>query len=69
MRLLALRPEPDASETALRLRRLGHTVRVEPMLTVEFRPEPADLPEPAAILFTSRNAVRALDRWPRTAAW
>jgi uroporphyrinogen-III synthase len=69
LRLLVLRPEPDASETASRLRALGHKVLVEPMLTVDFRPEPADLPEPAGILFTSRNAVRAIDRWPRTAAW
>ena len=64
-----LRPEPDASDTAGRLRALGHSVLVAPMLTVEFRPEPADLPEPAAILLTSRNAVRALDGWPRAAGW
>lgn len=69
MRLLVLRPEPEASDTAARLRGLGHSVRVEPMLTVEFHPEPAALPEPAAILLTSRNAVRALDRWPRAPAW
>ena len=64
-----LRPEPDASETAARLRGLGHSVLVEPMLTVEFGPEPAGLPEPAAILFTSRNAVRALGRWRQAADW
>lgn len=69
MRLLVLRPEPDASETAARLRALGHSVLVEPMLTVEFRPEPAGLPKPAAILFTSRNAVRALGRWRQAADW
>jgi uroporphyrinogen-III synthase len=69
LRLLVLRPEPDASETAARLRALGHSVLIAPMLNVEFRPEPAGLPEPAAILFTSRNAVRALDRWRQAAGW
>jgi len=64
-----LRPEPDASETAARLRALGHSVLVEPMLTVEFGPEPAGLPEPATVLFTSRNAVRALGRWRQAADW
>jgi uroporphyrinogen-III synthase len=69
LRLLVLRPEPDASETAARLRVLGHSVLVEPMLRVEFGPEPAGLPEPAAVLFTSRNAVRALDRWRLPDGW
>jgi uroporphyrinogen-III synthase len=69
LRLLVLRPEPDASETAARLRALGHSVLAEPMLRVEFGPEPAGLPEPAAVLFTSRNAVRALDRWRLPDGW
>ena len=69
MRLLVLRPEPDASETAARLRAQGHDVIVEPMLTVELGPEPASLPDPSAILFTSRNAVRAVAGWSRAAPW
>src|SRR5262249_6721763 len=69
LRLLVLRPEPDASATAARLHALGHGAVVEPMLRVALRPEPPDLPDPAAILFTSRNAVRALQHWPRASAW
>jgi uroporphyrinogen-III synthase len=69
MRLLVTRPEPDASETAGRLRELGHAVLVEPMMRIEFSPEPAGLAAPAAILLTSGNAVRALERWPSAAAW
>jgi uroporphyrinogen-III synthase len=69
VRLLVLRPEPNASETAARLREFGHSTLIEPMLTVELHPQPGDLPEPAAILFTSRNAVRALARWPRATGW
>jgi uroporphyrinogen-III synthase len=69
MRLLVLRPEPDASDTAARLRALGHDVIVEPMLSVELRPEPLNLPDPLAILFTSRNGVRAVEGWPRAALW
>jgi uroporphyrinogen-III synthase len=69
MRLLVLRPEPAASETAAQLEAFGHEVIVEPMLTVELGAEPACLPDPSAILFTSRNAVRAIEGWPRAAEW
>jgi uroporphyrinogen-III synthase len=68
MRLLVLRPEPAASETAARLQALGHHVLVEPMLAVELGREPSVLPDPAAILFTSRNAVRAVAGWRQAAA-
>lgn len=69
MRLLVTRPEPDASETAERLRGLGHTVVIQPMMRIAFSPEPARLPAPAAILFTSRNAVRAVEHWSAAGAW
>jgi len=69
LRFLVLRPEPAATETAARLRAFGHSAIVEPMLTVELGPEPAVSAEPAAILFTSRNAVRAVDGWRQAVAW
>ena len=69
MRLLVTRPEPDANETAGRLRALGHTVLIAPMMRIAFAPEPAGLAPPAALLLTSRNAVRALERWPSADAW
>ena len=69
MRLLVLRPEPDASDTAARLRALGHEVLVEPLLRVDYAPPPIGLPMPAAIVVTSRNAVRALAGWPQAAEW
>lgn len=69
MRLLVLRPEPDASETASRLRALGHVVLIDPMLDIAFAPPPPAIERPAAIMFTSRNAVRALQRWPDAATW
>lgn len=69
MRLLITRPEPDASNTAERLRALGHETLVQPLLTIAFAAPPADLPTPAAILITSQNAVRALGSWPQAKDW
>ncbi|MEX0852723.1 MAG: uroporphyrinogen-III synthase, partial [Bauldia sp.] len=69
MRLLVTRPEPDAGETAGRLGGLGHAVVIQPMTRIVFSPEPVDWPEPAALVLTSRNAVRGLERWPRAKAW
>jgi len=69
VRLLVTRPEPDASDLAARLRALGHTVLIQPMMRIEFADEPAVLPEPAAIVVTSRNAARALGGWRRAVAW
>jgi uroporphyrinogen-III synthase len=69
MRLLVTRTEPDATATAAELRSLGHEVLVQPMLHIEFAPAPADLPMPAAIVVTSRNAVRAVERWPGAPRW
>jgi uroporphyrinogen-III synthase len=69
MRLLVSRPEPDAAETAAQLRNLGHETIVQPLLNVVFAPPPKDLARPGAIIFTSRNAVRAVERWPMAAAW
>jgi uroporphyrinogen-III synthase len=69
MRLLVTRPEPDAEETAARLAAMGHEVIVQPMLRVVFAPPPEDVPEPTALIATSRNGVRALITWPIAAAW
>ena len=69
MRLLVTRPEPDADETAARLTAMGHDVLVQPMLRIVFAPPPEDIPEPAALIATSRNGVRALAAWPAAAHW
>ncbi|WP_421725889.1 uroporphyrinogen-III synthase [Bauldia sp.] len=69
MRLLVTRPEPDAAATAERLERLGHSVLVEPLTRIEFRPAPEPAGSPAAIAFTSRNGVRAVARWGFLPIW
>lgn len=68
MRLLVTRAEPDAMRTASRLSMLGHQVMVEPMLVIDFRPPP-NLTAPAALIVTSRNGIRALQRWPEAVDW
>ena len=60
--MLVTRPEPDASDTAARLRALDLEPCICPLLA--FEALPASLPEPrgfAAIALTSANALRALD--------
>jgi uroporphyrinogen-III synthase len=69
MRLLVTRPQPDAERTARALAALGHEVLVQPLLTIAFNPPPIEMAQPAAILVTSQNAVRALARWPQAAGW
>lgn len=59
--VLVTRPEPEARETARRLRALGYRPVLAPMLTIT--PVPARLPRPEAvqaIIAGSMNAVRAL---------
>lgn len=61
MRLLVTRPEPDAGALAEELRRLGHEPVLQPLLefqVLEF--DPAPILAADGIIFTSRNAVRAL---------
>jgi len=69
MRILVTRPEPDAEKTAAKLRALGHEPVMAPLLTVVFSEPPVDLAVPAALMLTSRNAVRAVSRWPQVAGW
>jgi uroporphyrinogen-III synthase len=69
MRLLVTRPETEAARTAAVLRAEGHTVLVQPMLTIAYETPPAMVATPRAILITSQNAVRALLRWPQATKW
>jgi uroporphyrinogen-III synthase len=69
MLLLVTRPLPDAEDTARRLRGLGHAVLVQPFLRIVFAPPPRDLAEPAALIVTSRNALRAVQAWPQAVRW
>lgn len=69
MNILITRPEPDAAETAKQLRALGHMPVMAPLLVIVFAPPPKDNPNPAAIILTSRNGVRALSSWPDATRW
>lgn len=69
MQLLVTRPEPDASTTAAKLRALGHTVLVEPLLTITFNPPPEKIEKPAVLLVSSVNGARAIANWPAVAGW
>lgn len=61
MRLLVTRPEPDAMKLAGLLEEQGHEATVEPLMRVSFEDcDPIDLDGAAALIATSRNAVRAL---------
>jgi len=62
MRLLVTRPEPDAALQAELLKERGHDVIVSPLLNIEFLRPPLDLYRTQALIATSRNALRALDR-------
>ncbi len=64
MRLLVTRPQPEADGTAAALEALGHEVMLAPMLETVLLPPPGTLPPPAAVIFTSANAVRAVSAWP-----
>jgi uroporphyrinogen-III synthase len=61
VRLLLLRPDPDAVRTAALLRARGHTVIVAPLMRIEPIANAGIHSGPwAAILITSANAARAL---------
>ncbi len=68
MRVLVTRPEPDAGDLAAKIGELGMTAVVDPLLEVELLPI---APEPfigaAAVVATSRNALRALAQSPALA--
>ena len=66
MRLLITRPAAAAAKLAGQLEALGHTVLVDPLLTVELLDPPLEnLLGVQAIAITSSNALHALARRPR----
>lgn len=69
MRLLVTRPQPGANETAARLRARGHEALVQPLTRIELSPPPPIAGLPGAIVFTSRNAVRAVAGWEAAEGW
>jgi uroporphyrinogen-III synthase len=61
MHLLITRPEADAAALRGELEALGHTVTVEPLLTISPLPVAADAVDGVtALVATSRNGLRAL---------
>lgn len=65
MRLLVTRPEPDAKAQAEMLKERGHQTVLSPLLHIEFLHPPLDLYGAQALIATSRNALRGLDRLPQ----
>lgn len=65
MRFLVTRPEPDATQQANELRHRGHEVVVAPMLAIELRKLEIDddSVDIAGFIVTSRNALRAIERY------
>lgn len=65
MRVLVTRPEPDATATSKRLAEAGHEPLRSPLMNISFEPV-RDLGPGLvqAIIVTSRNAVRALQKSP-----
>jgi uroporphyrinogen-III synthase len=65
MHVLLTRPEPDAAAFAAQLAALGHTVTLEPLLSIEHLPiDVAALDGAAGLVATSRNGLRALASSP-----
>ncbi len=65
MRLLVTRPEDDAALQAAALTSRGHEVFLAPLLQIEMERPPLDLENVQAVIVTSRNALRALERHPQ----
>lgn len=60
MHLLVTRPVDDAAETAAALRGRGHDVSLSPLFDIQFIKDHDTLPpRMGAVVFTSRNSVRA----------
>jgi uroporphyrinogen-III synthase len=63
MRLLVTRPEADAVTLKARLVERGHTVTIEPLITISHEgAETPDLDGAQALIATSRNGLRAIVR-------
>jgi len=69
VRLLVTRPAGEAERTAARLEALSHRAVLAPMLQFEAIPLPESLPEPAAIAFTSANAIVPVEASPASRHW
>ena len=81
MRVLVTRPQPDAAHLSRRLETLGHSVLVDPLLSVTWldlppcaatgapQAPPQLLPQPyGGVIATSQNALRAIARHPAVLA-
>ncbi len=65
MLLLVTRPEPEGDKLKGQIEAIGHEAVVEPLMEAELLPEAIDdLDGVAAIVATSRNALRALSQSP-----
>lgn len=64
MHFLITRPEPAATQTAERLRKLGHEVTVDPMLRIAPTKDPLPAGPFDAVAFTSINGVKAFAAHP-----
>lgn len=62
MKVLVTRTEPGASETAARLRALGHAPILSPSAEIVYGKAPPDLKGVAALAFTSAHGARAFAR-------
>jgi len=69
LRVWVTRARPQAEDTAGRLRALGHTPLVAPLLQVRPLPAALDLAGVAALAFTSRNGVAAFAARELRRAW
>jgi uroporphyrinogen-III synthase len=66
MRVLLTRPRPDAEALAVRIRALGHTATIEPLIDIAYADGPdLDLQGVHALVFTSTNGARAAARRTR----
>lgn len=64
MHFLITRPEPAATQTAARLRALGHEATVDPMLRIAPTTDPLPAGPFDAVAFTSINGVKAFASHP-----
>ena len=61
MKVLVTRPEADAAPIAAELAARGHTVMIEPLLTIVPKPDAVvDLSDVQALALTSANGARVL---------
>jgi len=66
MRLLVTRPDPEGERTAKALEKLGHHVIISAALDIRYLIDASiSVKKPQAVLVTSVNAVRALERHGR----